>query len=52
MAARECDLLREVLAKECRMTSVTSNVGGRRSGAQQLDGYNVNASMNFQIMPK
>ncbi|MDO8399880.1 MAG: hypothetical protein Q7T45_18855 [Bradyrhizobium sp.] len=52
MAARECDLLLKVLAKECRMTSVTSNVGGRQSGAQQLDGYNVNASMNFQIMPK
>jgi hypothetical protein len=27
MAAHECDLLREVLAKDCRMESVNTNIG-------------------------
>lgn len=34
MAARECDLLCEVLAKDCRMESINSNVG-RQFGHQQ-----------------
>jgi hypothetical protein len=52
MAARECDLLREVLAKECRMVSVSSNIGGRQYGQQQLDGSSINGSMSFQITLK
>jgi hypothetical protein len=52
MAARECDLLREVLAKECRMVSVSSNIGGRQYGQQQPDGYSINGSMSFQITLK
>jgi hypothetical protein len=51
MAARECDLLREVLAKDCRMEAVTSNIN-RQVGQQQQEGYNVNGSMNFQITLK
>jgi len=51
MAAHECDLMREVLAKDCRMESVTSNVG-RQFGQQQQEGYSVNGSMNFQITLK
>jgi hypothetical protein len=51
MAARQCDLLREALAKDCRMESVTLNVG-RQFGQQQQDGYNVNGSMSFQITLK
>jgi hypothetical protein len=51
MAARECDLLREVLAKDCRMESVSSNVG-RQYGQQQPEGYTVNGSVNFQITLK
>ena len=50
MAARECDLLREVLAKDCRMESVTSNIG--RQFGQQPEGYTVNGAMNFQITLK
>src|SRR4051812_20697942 len=34
MAARECDLLREVLAKDCRMESVNNNIG-RQTSQQQ-----------------
>jgi hypothetical protein len=51
MAARQCDLLREALAKDCRMESVTLNMG-RQFGQQQQDGYNVNGSMSFQITLK
>jgi hypothetical protein len=50
MAARECDLLREVLAKDCRMETVTSNIG--RQFGQQQEGYTVNGAMNFQITLK
>ena len=53
MAARECDLLREVLAKECRMESISTNVNvGRQFGQQQPEGYTVNGSMSFQITLK
>jgi len=52
MAARECDLLREVLAKDCRMESVSSNIGRQPYGQQQPEGYTVNGSMNFQITVK
>jgi hypothetical protein len=51
MAAHECDLLREVLAKECRMESVNSNIT-RQFGQQQQEGFSVNGSMNFQITVK
>lgn len=51
MAARECDLLREVLAKDCRLEAVSSNIG-RQFGPQQQDGYTVNGSMNLQINVK
>jgi hypothetical protein len=49
MAARECDLLREVLAKDCRMESVTSNININRQYGQQQEGFNINGSMSFQI---
>jgi len=51
MAAHECDLLREVLAKDCRIEQVSSNIG-RQFGQQQPDGYTVNGSMNFSITVK
>jgi hypothetical protein len=50
-AAHECDLLRDTLAKECRLESVNINIG-RQFGAQQQDGFTVNGTMNFQITPK
>ncbi|MBO4226419.1 hypothetical protein [Bradyrhizobium neotropicale] len=52
MAARECDLLREVLAKDCRMESVTSNVNINRQFGQQQEGLTINGSMSFQITLK
>jgi hypothetical protein len=51
IAARECDILREVLAKECRIVSVSSNMS-RQYGQQQPEGFTINGSMNFQITLK
>jgi hypothetical protein len=51
MAAHECDLLREALAKDCRMESVNVNIG-RQFGQQQQEGYTVNGSMSPQITLK
>jgi hypothetical protein len=51
MAGRECDLLRDTLARDCRLESVNVNVG-RQFGVQQQEGYTINGTMNFQIAPK
>lgn len=54
MAAHECDLLREVLASDCRLEFVNDNINinpiNRQS--QQQEGFNVNGSMSFQIVLK
>jgi hypothetical protein len=53
MAAHECDVLREVFAKDCRLESVNVNIGvNRQFGQQQQEGYTVNGSMSYQITPK
>ena len=52
MAAHECDLLREVLAKDCRLESVNNNLNRQNFGSQQPDGYTVNGSMTLQITLK
>ena len=51
MAARECDLLREVIAKDCRMEQVSNNIN-RQYGQQQQEGFNITGSMSFQITLK
>jgi hypothetical protein len=55
MAAHECDLLREVLAKDCRVENVNVNLnatGGRQFNQQQQEGINLNGSMSLQIILK
>jgi predicted dehydrogenase len=52
MAAHECDLLREVMAKDCRLEAVNSNLNRQSYGSQQPDGYTVNGTMNLQITLK
>jgi hypothetical protein len=54
VAARQCDLLREVLAKDCRLESmnVNLNANANRGFGQQQDGYNVQGSMSLQITLK
>jgi hypothetical protein len=51
-AAHECDLLREVLAKDCRLESLNVNLNnGNRAFGQvgQVEGYTVQGNMSFQI---
>ncbi len=55
MAAHECDLLREVLAKDCRVENVNVNLnatGGRQFNQQQQEGVSLNGSMSLQITLK
>lgn len=51
MAARECDLLRDVIAKDCRLESINTNIN-RQFGQQQPEGLNVNSTMSLQITLK
>jgi hypothetical protein len=51
MAAHECDVVREVLARECRLEAVNVNVG-RQYGSPQPEGFTVNGSMSLQIFLK
>ncbi|HEY4921411.1 MAG TPA: hypothetical protein VII40_15005 [Xanthobacteraceae bacterium] len=55
MAAHECDLLRQTLAKDCRLESVNASVTANRQFNQvlpQLEGWQVNGTMTFQINTK
>jgi hypothetical protein len=55
LAGHQCDLLREVLAKDCRLESVNVNMNAinvRQFNQQQPEGLNVNGSMSLQITLK
>lgn len=53
MAGRECDLAREVLAKDCRLESVNSNITVNRPyNNSGQEGFNVQGSMSLQITLK
>ena len=54
MAARECDLLREVIAKDCRMEQVSNSINRQYGNQhnQQQEGFTITGSMNFQITLK
>jgi hypothetical protein len=50
MAGKECDVLRDVLAKDRRLESITSNP--HRQTGQAAEGYNVQGSMSLQLTLK
>jgi hypothetical protein len=56
VAARECDVLREVIAKDCRLESLNVNINGNRGmaafGQGQTEGHTVQGQMSFQVTPK
>lgn len=53
LAARECDLLKDTLAKDCRLENINSSINSNRQyGSAQQDGFTINGSMNFQITLK
>jgi hypothetical protein len=55
LAGRECAVLRETLASECRLESVNVNVqrSGNRFGNQGApEGFNVNGNIGYRIVPR
>jgi len=50
-ASRECDLLRQNLAKDCRLESLNSNIN-KQFGQAQLEGFSISGTMSFQITLK
>ena len=57
MAGRECDLLRETLAKECRLEAVSNNINATQARTygnpqQQPDGYSISGSLTMVITLK
>jgi hypothetical protein len=53
MAAKECDLMREVVARDCRLESVNVNLNRQRNPqVPQMEGYQVGGSMTYQISLK
>lgn len=50
-AGRECDLLKAVIASECRLESVNVNMN-RNYGNQQPEGFNANGSFAFRVTLK
>jgi hypothetical protein len=49
MAARECALLEDTIAAECRLESINVNLN-RQSG--QVEGFNATGQLGFRIMTK
>ena len=56
VAARECDVLRDMLAKDCRLNSVNINVqrvnAGQNFNRPRGDGFNINGNVTFRVVPK
>lgn len=50
-AGRECELLKAVIASECRLESVNVNMN-RTYGNQQPEGFNANGSFAYRVMLK
>ncbi len=54
MAARECEVLREKLADDCRLENVNVNINRQRQqiGGQQVDGFQVGGTLGYRITQK
>ena len=50
-AGRECELLKAVIASECRLESVNVNMN-RNYGNQQPEGFNANGSFAYRVTLK
>jgi hypothetical protein len=50
LAAKECDLMRDVIARDCRLEAI--NVNLNRQMTPQMQGYAVNGLMSYQITLK
>jgi hypothetical protein len=53
MAAHECDVILEVLAKECRLESINVNVNANRHHNNNVaPGYQVNGNIGLRVVLK
>jgi len=53
MAAHECDVVLEVLAKECRLESINVNVNANRPyNSNAVPGYQVNGNIGLRVLLK
>lgn len=50
LASKECDVLRDVMARDCQLESININLN--RQGNVQTQGYAVHGSMGFRVTPK
>jgi hypothetical protein len=55
LAARECEVLREKLADDCRLESVNLNINRQQQqqfGGQQAEGFQVSGQLGYRITQK
>ena len=54
MAARECELLRDKLADDCRLENVNVNINRQlqQFGGQQVEGFQVGGTLGYRITQK
>jgi hypothetical protein len=56
LAARECGILRAILASDCRLESININVqpvsANSNFGRSQVEGFNINGNVFFSIVTK
>jgi hypothetical protein len=50
LASKECDVLREAIASDCRLEAININLN--RQGGGQAQGYAASGTMTFQITLK
>jgi hypothetical protein len=51
LASKECDLLREVIARDCRLDAINVNLNRQQRGPQ-VEGYQAMGNMTYQITLK
>jgi hypothetical protein len=52
LAKKECAVLEDVIASDCRIESVNVNINRHHSGGNQPEGFNVSANMVFRVTQK
>jgi hypothetical protein len=54
MAARECEVLRDKLADDCRLENVNVNINRQlqQVGGQQVEGFQVGGTLGYRITQK
>lgn len=56
IAGRECAIMLQVMASDCHMESVNINVqhvsGNQNFSGQRGEGFNINGTINYRIVPK